>query len=126
MRLPIVIALMLIAGTASADPAEGIWQTEADKKGQTAYVDVQKCAKALCGKIVKVFSPEGQQISHKNVGRMIFWDVKAQGGGAYAGRALVPAYNKEYDAEMLLNGNRLTVKGCFGPICQSQKWARIQ
>ncbi len=75
---------------------------------------------------MKVFSPDGQQISHKNVGRTIFWDMIAQGGGSYAGRALVPAYNKEYDAKMQLSGNRLTVKGCFGPVCESQKWSRVQ
>ena len=121
-----VFGLALWAGPAMADPALGLWLTEADKKGQVAYVDVQKCAKALCGHIVKVFNPAGQQIKHKNVGRKIFWNVTPQGGGEYAGRALVPVLNKEYDAEMRLSGNQMKVSGCFGPICQSQKWKRVQ
>jgi len=126
MRLALVFVFIGFASTAVADPVVGMWQTQADRKGQTAFVQVQQCARALCGKIVKVFNPDGKPINHKNIGRMIFWNMIAQGGGIYAGRALVPAYNKEYDAQMLLSGNRLTVKGCFGPVCQSQKWARIQ
>jgi uncharacterized protein (DUF2147 family) len=90
-----------------------------------AHVNVKKCEQALCGTIIKVFSPSGDPIDHKNVGRMIFWDTSHIGGGAYTGRALVPAFNKEYDAQMTLSGNRLTVKGCYGPVCHSQKWTRV-
>lgn len=121
-----IMGLAFRTAPALADPALGVWLTEADKKGQVAHVNVHKCASALCGKIVKVFSPSGQEISHKNVGRMIFWDVNSKGGGAYAGRALVPAYNTEYNAEMKLAGNRMTVSGCKGPICQSQTWKRVK
>ena len=120
-----VLALAAWSGQAIADPAIGTWMTEADQKGQVAHVNVTKCRQALCGTIVKVFSPSGDQISHKNVGRMIFWNATPRGGGAYGGRALVPAFNKEYDAEMVLSGNRLMVKGCYGPVCHSQKWTRI-
>ncbi|QGX98959.1 DUF2147 domain-containing protein [Roseovarius faecimaris] len=121
-----VLGLSLFAAPAFSEPALGLWLTEADRKGQVAHVSIQKCASALCGKIVKVFSPAGQEISHKNVGRMIFWGVTPTGGGAYQGRALVPAYNTEYDAEMKLSGNQLTVGGCKGPICQSQTWKRVK
>ncbi len=125
MRFVLALSFVAFASAAMAEPVLGMWQTQADRKGQIAYVKVQHCARALCGKIVKVFSPDGQQITHKNVGRTIFWDMMAQGGGRYAGRALVPAYNKQYDAQMRLSGNRLTVKGCLGPVCASQQWARV-
>lgn len=115
-----------IGTSAMAEPVLGTWLTEADKKGQVAHVDVYNCSGALCGKIVKVFNPNGQQIDHKNVGKVIFWGVNPKGGSTYEGRALVPAYNAQYDAEMTLKGNHLTVAGCKGPICQSQTWTRVQ
>lgn len=124
--LTFFLTLAVWAGSAAADPALGVWLTQPDKKGQVAHVNVQKCAKALCGRIIKAFDSTGQEVMTPNVGKQVFWNMVPQGNGAYEGRAWVPAHNREYDARMQLSGNTLIVKGCLGPVCQSQKWQRVK
>lgn len=131
MRLTYVLAATGMAaalGTAiSAEPALGTWQTEADKKGQIAHVEVTRCDAALCGEIVRTYDSEGERITTENVGKRVFWDVKPTGDGEYRGRAWVPAHDREYSAKMDLEGDdRLKVSGCLGPLCQSQLWARVE
>lgn len=86
---------------------------------------VYECAKALCGKIIRAYAPSGQKIVTANVGKRVFWNMHSTAPGVYEGRAWVPAHNREYDASMHLRGNKLTVKGCVGPVCMSQKWKRV-
>ena len=117
---------ILLGGAAMADPAEGVWKTEPDKKDQVAHVQVYDCARILCGKIIKTFDSTGQSIEHKNIGKLVFWDMTAQGDGTYEGRAFVPAHNREYPGKLVLKGDRLDVGGCLGPICMSQKWTRVK
>ncbi|SEK39802.1 Uncharacterized conserved protein, DUF2147 family [Roseovarius azorensis] len=125
MRWIILAAMMSGAGSAaSADPALGVWQTGPDRKGQIAHVEVTRCAEALCGRIIRAYSAEGHEITTPNVGKRVFWDMTPAGTDRYSGRAWVPAHDREYAATMLLEGNRLKVSGCVGPICQSQVWAR--
>lgn len=128
MRIVLAFGLALsgLAAPASADPALGLWLTEADKKGQVAHVSVTECGAALCGKIVKAFNPSGEQITTPNVGKRVFWNMTPVGGGKYEGRAFVPAHDREYAGQMTLNGNRLNVGGCLGPICMSQDWTKVQ
>jgi len=125
-RLTIFAACLLGAGAATAEPVNGIWKTEPDKKGQVAHVKVYDCTQILCGKIIKTFDANGQPIAHKNIGKLVFWDMKAQGAGSYEGRAYVPVHDREYPGKLVLNGNRLNVGGCAGPICMSQSWTRVQ
>lgn len=131
MRLTYVLAIGGMAaffGTGiSAEPALGTWQTEADKKGQIAHVEVTRCDAALCGKIVRTYNSEGERITTENVGKRVFWDVKPTGDGEYRGRAWVPAHDREYSAKMdLASEDRLKVSGCLGPLCRSQLWARVE
>ena len=121
----VLVAACVLGGSAMADPALGTWLTEPDKKGQVAHVRVYECAKALCGQIVRTFNAAGQEIAHPNTGKRVFWNMIPEGGGEYEGRAFVPAHNREYAAEMQLAGNRLTVRGCLGPVCMSQLWKRV-
>jgi len=126
MRVVILTLLMLSpAGIAAADPALGMWQTEPDAKDQIAHVNVYDCAEALCGRIVRVFDANGQRIDHPNVGRRVFWNMTRDGGSRYRGRAFVPAHGREYAGRMVLQGDRLVVKGCVGPVCMSQTWRRV-
>ena len=118
--------LTMLCGPVFADPALGVWLTEADRKCQVAHVDVHKCGQTLCGRIIKAFDASGQPVTTPNVGKRVFWNMRPVAAGRYEGRAWVPAHGREYDAEMQLNGNRMLVRGCLGPVCQSQKWARVQ
>ena len=124
--LKIAAVAAFCAAPALADPAAGVWKTEADGKGQTALVVSQPCGDALCGTITEVMNSAGETIEHRNVGRRIFWDVQPVSPGVYEGRAFVPAFGAEYAAEMTLQGDKMKVGGCFGPICKSQTWTRVK
>ncbi|MFO7759946.1 MAG: DUF2147 domain-containing protein [Roseovarius sp.] len=122
-----VTAMVAGLGTAiSAEPALGTWQTQADKKGQIAHVQVTRCDGALCGDIVRTYDSQGNRITTENVGKRVFWNVTPDGDQEYRGRAWVPAHDREYAAKMELNDDRLKVSGCLGPVCQSQVWARVE
>lgn len=125
-KLTIAACTTLLAGPALAEPAAGVWQTEADGKGQTALVVSQPCGDALCGTITEVMNSDGQKIEHRNVGRRIFWNVQPVSPGVYEGRAFVPAFGAEYAAKMTLQGDKMKVGGCLGPICKSQTWTRVK
>ena len=123
----LVAAIFTLAGApVLADPVLGTWQTEADNKGQVAMVRVTKCGTAFCGKITEVFDPSGNLITHPNVGKRVFWDMKPLGDGKYDGIAFVPAHNKQYPGQMRLMGDQLKVGGCVGPVCLNQVWRRVQ
>lgn len=127
-RMPLAAATCaaLLAVPALADPAAGVWRTQADGKGQTALVTSRACGDALCGTITQVMNAQGVTIDHPNVGRRIFWDMRQVSPGIYEGRAFVPAFGAEYDGKMTLSGNTMKVGGCLGPICKSQTWTRVQ
>lgn len=119
-------AMVLFAGAASAMTPEGMWLTGPDKKGNVAHVQASKCGAAMCGVIVKAFNASGQPISSPNVGKRVFWDMTPAGGSTYEGRAYVPVLRRDFDAEMVLKGNRMVVKGCAGPVCMDQTWTRLK
>ena len=127
LRLPALIpAALLAAAPALADPVLGTWLTGPDRRDQVAHVEIRACGPALCGRIVRAFDPAGVPVVTPNVGRELFWDMRPLGGGAYGGgRVFVPAHGREYDARMRLEGDRLRVEGCLGPICDGQTWTRL-
>ncbi|MFY9238185.1 MAG: DUF2147 domain-containing protein [Roseovarius sp.] len=127
-HIPPALFLVFMALPAMAqDPAIGIWAAPPDGKGQVGHIEVAPCGTALCGTIIRAYSPEGKQITTANVGKRLFWDMRPNGKGAYdGGRVYVPAHRKEYDAKMEITNGGLSVKGCLGPICQGQTWSRVQ
>ena len=122
----ILLAICFGPAPVLAGAAEGVWKTGADAKGQIAYVTARRCGPALCGQITEVLSPQGQRIDHPNVGRKVFWDMRETGAGNYQGRAFVPALGRDYAATMKVSGQKMTVRGCFGPVCKSQIWTRLK
>ncbi len=119
------VSLVFSGQVSFAQSAEGVWRTEPDHRGQTAHVVARPCGVALCGTIEKVFDKSGQSVQAPTIGTRVFWDMRGS-GGVYAGRAYVPAFKKEYKAQMRLRGNQLTVSGCLGPVCKSQTWKRVR
>ena len=120
----VVIGLALTA-PAMAEPVVGTWASPPDGKGQTGHVVIRECGGAYCGRLERAFDPVGRPIVTKNVGRELLSNLKAQGGGAYQGRAFVPIFGKSFDAEVNVAGNRMTVRGCAGPVCKKQVWKRV-
>ncbi|WBU64393.1 DUF2147 domain-containing protein [Paracoccus aerodenitrificans] len=128
MRKFILAAVFgLAAGAASADPIEGLWQTQPDE-GAFAYVQIGPCGGAFCGTITRTFRDGGQEFQSPNIGKQIVIDMAPQGGGEYRGRVLRPADDKIYSGKASVNGNRMSLSGCVagGLICKSQAWAKLQ
>ncbi|HKL69357.1 DUF2147 domain-containing protein [Salibaculum sp.] len=124
--LTMVAAMLGLATTAAADPAEGVWQTQVDD-GAYAHVTISTCGNAVCGTIGRTFESDGEYES-ENIGRQIVIDMVPQGDGSYEGRVWRPSNDKIYIGKMDLEGDRLRLRGCVlgGLICSSQTWARIQ
>ncbi len=119
------LMLSLFAGTAMADPVEGIWKTAVDD-GAYAHVNIAPCGAALCGHITRTFN-SGGEFKSDSIGKKLVWDMQAKGGGAYSGGKIwQPSSGKVYKSKMSMKGNVLNVSGCVGPICKKQVWTRAK
>jgi uncharacterized protein (DUF2147 family) len=120
------IASLGLAGMASADPVLGTWKTQPDD-GSYAYVEMEKCGSAVCGKIARTFNSDGEYQS-ANIGKTLVIDMVANGDGSYAGKVWRPSNDKIYIGKMDLSGNKLALRGCVagGLICSKQTWSRVK
>ena len=127
MRKVMVMAagLCLVAGMALADPVLGVWQTEVDD-GAYAHVTMAPCGPAIRGTLSRSFNAAGEYKA-ATLGRQLVWDMQPDGKGGYGnGKIWQPSTDKIYRSKMTLEGNRLNVSGCVGPICKTQTWARVK
>ena len=124
-KIAFAAAFGLIAAAASADPIEGLWQTQPDE-GAFAHVRIAPCGAAFCGTITRTFKDKAE-FQSPNIGKQIVIDMAPQGGGNYRGRVLRPADNKIYNGKATVEGDRMSLAGCVagGLICKSQHWARL-
>jgi uncharacterized protein (DUF2147 family) len=119
-------ATVLAVGPALADPVVGTWLTPPDRKDLTSHIEIRTCGPALCGKVLRAFDPSGQEVTTKNVGKELFWDMQPEGNGQYAGGTVwVPLLNINAKGSMALAGDRLTVKGCKLAACEEFVWSRV-
>ncbi|WP_295074069.1 DUF2147 domain-containing protein [Tabrizicola sp.] len=120
--------LALVGGAAFADPVEGVWQTKKDDNGNFGHVEITPCGPAFCGVLVKAFDGAGKEIESPNVGRKIVWDMVAYADGLYDdGKIYSPDRDKEYNGDMTLAGNNLSVRGCVLGICRDGgTWKRVK
>lgn len=125
-RLALAATFLLGAAAASADPIEGVWQTQPDE-GSFAYVSIAPCGGAFCGTISRTFKDKSEYKS-PNIGRQIVIDMAPTGGDSYEGKVWRPANNKIYQGKVKLSGDRMSLSGCVagGLLCKSQTWVRIQ
>ncbi|MEE4276376.1 MAG: DUF2147 domain-containing protein [Thermoleophilia bacterium] len=126
-RIASAIAVVLIAGAAAADPAEGVWQTVPDDNGNFGHVEMTTCGAALCGTLVRAYDASGKEIASPNVGRRIVWDMAPRGGGAYGGgKVYSPDRDKTYNGRLTLTDRGLGVEGCVLGICRDGgTWRRV-
>jgi uncharacterized protein (DUF2147 family) len=124
--LSLAAAAVLAAGTALADPIEGIWQTQADD-GAFAMVRIEPCGAAFCGTITRTFKG-GTEYESPNKGKQIVRAMVPQGGGAYTGQVWRPANDKVYNGKATVSGMKMDLAGCVagGLICKSQTWTKLQ
>ncbi|MBR9763527.1 MAG: DUF2147 domain-containing protein [Rhodobacteraceae bacterium] len=131
-RARVVTALAVAAASWMAGPglaAEavlGTWASPPDRKGQTGYVVIRNCGAAYCGRLERAFSPQGDPITTRAVGKMLLRDMQPVNAGEYQGQVYVPLIDKVVDAEVLVEGDQLSVRGCAGIICNSQVWTRVE
>ena len=121
------IAAVALAGSAFADPLEGLWQTAKDDNGNFGHIQVAPCGAALCGTLVKSFDSSGAEITSSNTGTNIISETVANGGGEYRGKVYSPDRDKTYNSRLQLSGNSLAVSGCVFGICRDGgTWTRVQ
>ena len=113
------VALLVAAGGAKAADATGEW-ARVDGK---ARVRMELCGDVLCGSITWVKDPKAPG----KVGQKVFYDMKANGDGAWSGKAFNPEDGAEYTGKLILSGRSLVTKGCVlgGLICKSVDWTRV-
>jgi uncharacterized protein (DUF2147 family) len=127
MKAFIVAAgLAFVAGTALADPVEGVWQTQEDD-GAYAHVTIAPCGAAFCGVISRSFKA-GAEYESENQGKQIVIDMVRQDDGTYDGKVWRPSNNKVYVGGIELSGDSMKLAGCVagGMICKKQSWTRVK
>ena len=112
------VAAAGFAGAAFADPLEGSWRTPTDDNGNSGLVVVAPCGAVFCGTLSQSFDSSGARMTSPNIGRQIIFDTTPFGGGAYRGQLWSPDRDKVYNSRLQLNGDTLTVSGCFFGICR--------
>ena len=121
-------AMAVMAGAGLADPVEGVWQTKKDDNGNFGHVEIKPCGPAFCGVLVRAFDGAGKEIASDNIGRKIVWDMVPYADGLYDdGKIYSPDRDKEYNGDMTLAGNNLSVRGCVLGICRDGgTWKRVK
>jgi uncharacterized protein (DUF2147 family) len=129
-------AFALIATTAYARPLEGTtWRTQSG----AGTVRIEACATKTCGRILSGAPKAGETgLDFRNpnpalrsrplIGTNILSNFTRQADYSYKGGTIYnPEDGKTYRSEFKLkpDGN-LAVKGCVGPLCQTQTWTPVR
>ncbi|MEN8676918.1 MAG: DUF2147 domain-containing protein [Alteriqipengyuania sp.] len=128
----VAIAALAVPALA-ADPISGRWVTQE----KNAIVTIGQCGSSVCGKISKfletppdganqrdVNNPDKNLRSRKLMGLPVLTDLR-EDGDLWRGDIYDPEAGKTYRSVIRRKGaNRLEVKGCVGPFCQTQIWTR--
>ena len=125
----LIAAFIFAAGSACADPVEGLWKTKPDDNGKYGHVLIAPCADKFCGVLVTAFDSTGAETASDNIGKQIVWDMVANGDGSYGGgKVWAPDRDKTYNSKMALSGDALEVSGCVlgGLICRASDWNRVK
>lgn len=120
-----VLALSAQAGFAQG--IEGIFQTQANDDGNVGMVQFAPCGGGWCGKLIKSFDAQGNELQTDKIGVTMVNGMTDQGGGKFSGGTILdPGNGKNYRSEMQLSGDSLKVKGCVAVFCKTQSWVRVR
>ncbi len=129
-------AASMLAGQAAADPLNvfGTFRTQAG----SSHIEIFDCGDGSpCGRVVWLDAkalPAGETPETvrdakgaKLLGMKLLHDFERKAKDWRGGRIYDPEAGRTYDARLkrLENGN-LEVKGCVGPVCQSQVWTPVK
>ena len=137
----VALALLISTGSAFAQDQGilGLWTTDKGK----GRVDIVKCAapkQGLCGTIVWISEPNDKQgkpqtdKGNKNaslrnrpiIGLPIFEGWREAGANKWKGSVYDPEDGQNYDVDITLAGDKLTLKGCIAFLCDSDTWNRYR
>ncbi|MBX7514185.1 DUF2147 domain-containing protein [Qipengyuania sp. GH38] len=134
-RLAAIAALATAAPLLAAQPIEGRWVT-AEKD---AVIQIGKCGKSLCGKIARFLVAPPQGLDQRDVNnkeprlrnrKLLGMPVLtgfSEESDLWRGEIYDPKSGKTYRSVVRRkDANRLEVKGCIGPFCQTQVWTRAR
>ena len=126
--LACVFGLWASAPAYAKDSIVGVWQTEPDRKELTSHIEVAPCGTGYCGRVLRAFDPTGAEVTTRNIGRMLFLDMKPQDNGTFGGgAAYVPILNvTTSNVALTLSGELLEVKGRVGLMRGTQVWTRLR
>ncbi|MCY6380794.1 DUF2147 domain-containing protein [Hoeflea prorocentri] len=127
-RFVSTVLILVFASAASAADINGVWQTQPAKDGNYLQVTIEPCAANLCGIISGAFTSDHKSVSgYKDIGKQMIWDMKPNGPGKWdGGKIWSPENDVTADGKLELDGEKLEVSGCKGPICRSQDWTRVK
>ena len=135
---------LLLIGGISAEAAilspVGDWEAvDDDGKTPTSIIRIYREGDSLSGKIVKLLRPDtdpdavcercpGPLKDTPVVGLRILWGMKEKDGQWEGGRILDPDTGNEYSCRMVVEGDRLEVRGFLGfsLFGRTQIWRRIE
>lgn len=134
-RLAAIAALASAAPLLAAQPIEGRWVT-AEKD---AVIQIGRCGKSLCGKIARFLVAPPQGLDQRDVNnkeprlrnrKLLGMPVLtgfSEESDLWRGEIYDPKSGKTYRSVVRRkDANRLEVKGCIGPFCQTQVWTRAR
>jgi uncharacterized protein (DUF2147 family) len=135
MRLVVLAAVLVLAPGAAlaASPVEGNWRTE----GGQGLVEIAPCGAKICGRLVDApdfrANPGLTDARNRDAakrgrplkGLPLLNDFTGGPSKWTGGTIYNPNDGRTYRSVLeLANANTLKVKGCMGPICQTQTWTR--
>lgn len=118
--LPFIALVAFSTGAFAADVV-GVWARDDGK----AKVRFAPCGGgAVCGSITWLRDAD----SPAKIGQQVFFDMKPNGEGTWAGSAFNPDDGRTYSGKMTLSGEHLNTAGCVfgGLICKSVDWTRTK
>ncbi len=135
MRQILPVFLLMVSGTSFASDIDiaGVWYTE-DK---AAKIEVTDCGDGTpCGNLVwfepdssgvtnDVNNPDPELREKPLLGSRVFWGFQRKKDRWNKGRIYDAGSGKSYKSKLqLAEDGTLKVKGCIGPLCQTQVWTR--
>lgn len=125
------LSLILLAVTVNCAYASsevvGLWQTG---KGEIGYlhISIEPCEESLCGTIAYAFDPEGNpNPNYEHIGKQMVWNMRPKSESSWGnGKIWDPVGGNTYKSKMSVNGDVLSVSGCFLFYCRAQDWKRVE
>lgn len=126
-------AVVLSAGAAQAADITGLWATDSDN----GKVQIYRCGEGICGKLVDAdqiranpnqtdYYNKNKALRDRKVKGLVLFSGYTGGPTEWKGGAIYDPKSGDTGrhGKLKLDGDKLEVKGCLGPICRTKHWTR--